>query len=265
MDKPSIQAGAILMSVTITTSWDDGHILDRRVADVLERYGLTGTFYIARDFLDERMSETQLHELAQRHEIGAHTLTHPILTEIPLAQAQAEITGSKAWLEDVTGQAVTAFCYPRGAHNPTLQGIVRDAGFTMARTVEKFSFDSGDNPYVLPTTLQIYPYPLRPLPHLSRLRGWRTRLNPFIEVWSRRHVIKLKPLSLLNWVSLAKSLLHEAAQQGAIWHLWGHSWEIERYDLWHELEQICQIVSDRQDIRPVINSQLIERVKSSEK
>ncbi|MDQ7025047.1 MAG: polysaccharide deacetylase family protein, partial [Anaerolineae bacterium] len=94
------------MTVTITSSWDDGHVLDLRVADMLDRYGLTGTFYIARDFLDERMSDSQLQDLAQRHEVGAHTLTHPVLTEISLEQARDEIHGSKIWLEDVLGQEV---------------------------------------------------------------------------------------------------------------------------------------------------------------
>ncbi len=30
----------------ITTSWDDGHPLDFRVAELLSKYGLRGTFYI---------------------------------------------------------------------------------------------------------------------------------------------------------------------------------------------------------------------------
>jgi hypothetical protein len=30
----------------LTASWDDGHPLDFRIADMLERYGLTGTFYV---------------------------------------------------------------------------------------------------------------------------------------------------------------------------------------------------------------------------
>ncbi len=87
---------------TITTSWDDGHRLDQRVADLLDRHGLRGTFYIARDFLPERMTDAEIRGLGARHEIGAHTLTHPVLTEISLEQAQQEISGSKSWLEDLT-------------------------------------------------------------------------------------------------------------------------------------------------------------------
>ena len=64
----------------IVTSWDDGHPLDLRIAELLTRFGLTGTFYIARDYLDERITEAQIKALSCQHEIGAHTLTHPVLT-----------------------------------------------------------------------------------------------------------------------------------------------------------------------------------------
>ena len=33
-------------STCITTSWDDGHPLDLRVAELLAKYGLQGTFYV---------------------------------------------------------------------------------------------------------------------------------------------------------------------------------------------------------------------------
>ena len=66
----------------ITTSWDDGHVLDLRIATMLDRYNIKGTFYIAREYVDKRMTDEQLRDLSQRHELGAHTLNHPTLTEI---------------------------------------------------------------------------------------------------------------------------------------------------------------------------------------
>ncbi|MDQ7026902.1 MAG: polysaccharide deacetylase family protein [Anaerolineae bacterium] len=245
------------MTVSITSSWDDGHVLDLRVADMLDRYGLTGTFYIARDFLDERMSDSQLQDLAQRHEVGAHTLTHPVLTEISLEQARDEIHGSKIWLEDVLGQEVTSFCYPKGANNLALQQIVADAGYVMARTVDKFTFSVGDNPYCVPTTLQIYPYPLRPLPRIAFWRGWRSRLQPLLDALPTLRTFRLGAKTLFNWQVFAESLLQTAAQENGIWHLWGHSWEIERYDLWDALDNILQTVAAYDNSQSVTNSGLI--------
>jgi peptidoglycan/xylan/chitin deacetylase (PgdA/CDA1 family) len=248
------------MSVIVTTSWDDGHVLDLRVAELLDRYRLTGTFYIARDFLDERMSDSQLRELAHRHELGAHTLTHPVLTDIPLPQAREEIHGSKIWLEDVLGQEVNAFCYPKGANNTDLQAIVAESGYSMARTVDKFAFTAGENVYAVPTTLQIYPYPLRTLADIAWYRGWRTRLQPLAEALPIVRTLQLSPKALFDWQALAESLLQQAEKQSGIWHLWGHSWEVELYGLWDALDNIFQTIASYDGIQSRTNSEIIKKL-----
>lgn len=242
--------------VRITTSWDDGHVLDLRVAELLDKHGLTGTFYIARGFLPERMSDAQLQQLATRHEIGAHTLTHPTLTDIPLEQAREEIAGSKAWLEDVLGQGVTAFCYPKGRNNAALQRLVQQAGYSMARGVAGYALHSGDNRWCMPTTLQIYPYPLRRMPDLAWWRGWWARLQPAREALPAIRNLRLNPRALLDWQALGRGLLQQAADQGGVWHLWGHSWEIERYGLWDALDQALALASAFPEARAVRNSEL---------
>jgi peptidoglycan/xylan/chitin deacetylase (PgdA/CDA1 family) len=246
------------MTVRITTSWDDGHVLDLRVAELLDQHGLTGTFYIARDFLPERMTDDQLRELATRHEIGAHTLTHPTLTDIPLEQARAEITGSKVWLEDVLGQPVTAFCYPKGRNNPALQMLVEQAGYSMARGVAGYALHAGDNRWCVPTTLQIYPYPLRKMPDLAWWRGWWARLQPAREALPAIRSLQLSPAALLNWQTLGRDLLLRAEAEHGIWHLWGHSWEIERYGLWDALDRMLAATAAFPDRQAVPNSALVE-------
>src|SRR3989344_5582292 len=98
----------------VTTSWDDGDVLDERLAAMLEKYGLKGTFYIPRDYWGERLSDDAIRALSEKFEIGAHTLTHADLTKLSLDEAEKEIRGSKQWLEEVTGKPVGMFCYPRG-------------------------------------------------------------------------------------------------------------------------------------------------------
>jgi peptidoglycan/xylan/chitin deacetylase (PgdA/CDA1 family) len=46
--------------------------------------------------------------------IGAHSLSHPVLSEQSAAQVETEITGSRKILTDVLGQPVRAFAYPFG-------------------------------------------------------------------------------------------------------------------------------------------------------
>ncbi|HUS15301.1 MAG TPA: polysaccharide deacetylase family protein [Chloroflexia bacterium] len=64
--------------------------------------------------------------------IGSHTLTHRVLTDLPPAQAEEEIRGSRARLTDLLGRPVDWFAYPYVALDPAVQRRVRDAGYAGA-------------------------------------------------------------------------------------------------------------------------------------
>jgi len=83
------------------------------------------------------MDPTQIREwLAAGHEIGAHTCTHPHLTQVPLVQAREEIFASRKKLEDLFGRPVRHFCYPYGDWNPAVRDLVAEAGYETAVTTE---------------------------------------------------------------------------------------------------------------------------------
>jgi peptidoglycan/xylan/chitin deacetylase (PgdA/CDA1 family) len=68
-------------------------------------------------------------------EIGAHTVTHPVLSAHPADTQQREIRLSKRRLEDILGRPVGLFAYPFGAradYTEETVGIVREAGFACA-------------------------------------------------------------------------------------------------------------------------------------
>jgi peptidoglycan/xylan/chitin deacetylase (PgdA/CDA1 family) len=78
-------------------------------------------------------------DLARRgFDVGGHTVQHPILKELPEAEAREEIAGSYRWVQDVTGQAPVSFAYPNGIpgrdFGPEHAEIAREAGFTSAVT-----------------------------------------------------------------------------------------------------------------------------------
>jgi peptidoglycan/xylan/chitin deacetylase (PgdA/CDA1 family) len=83
-------------------------------------------------------------------EIGAHTVTHPVLTELPTAAQRVEIRGSKAYLEELLGQPVTSFSYPNGASSDETLTIVRDAGFSSACASSHGVVWRGTGPFQLP-------------------------------------------------------------------------------------------------------------------
>ena len=85
---------------------------------------------------------------------GAHTVSHPILTRLPLEAAQKEILDSKMQAEKMLEREVTAFCYPNGEprdFNADIEEILKDSGFKCAVTLEPAAFVQPEaRPYSLP-------------------------------------------------------------------------------------------------------------------
>jgi len=89
------------------------------------------------EYASRMMSEQQVQMLFEQGiEIGAHTQSHPILSEMPLEQQQQQIVESKAILEQIIGQPLTGFAYPNGKwqkdYNQESRDIVASTGFSYA-------------------------------------------------------------------------------------------------------------------------------------
>jgi peptidoglycan/xylan/chitin deacetylase (PgdA/CDA1 family) len=69
-------------------------------------------------------------------EIGAHTMTHPILTRVAPEVARREIAASKQTLQEMIGADVRSFAYPNGRpvrdYDRTHVALVAEAGFELA-------------------------------------------------------------------------------------------------------------------------------------
>jgi hypothetical protein len=220
----------------ITTSWDDGHPLDFRVAELLTRYNLRGTFYVPRAAETGTMAAAQVRELSSSFEVGAHTLTHAVLTRTVERQAREEVRGSKNWLEDVTGQPCLLFCPPQGKHSSHHLALIREAGFRAVRTVELLSLDlprPAAGLLLLPTTVQAHPHRLS-----AYARNLAKRLA-FRNLW-----LYVRHGRSTDWPKLARLLLAQALQRGGVFHLWGHSWELEESGQWQRLEEVLKFLSE---------------------
>jgi len=81
------------------------------------------------------MSWQQIRELgAQGHEIGSHSLTHPLLTDLDAAQLEREVVQSRSQLAQAAGCEVASFCYPNGSYDARALDAVRAAGYACAVT-----------------------------------------------------------------------------------------------------------------------------------
>ncbi len=92
-----------------TTSWDDGTIHDLRLAELLTKYNLPATFYIAQKHEYGFLQEKYIAELGQHFEIGAHTLNHVVLSTADKGLVSDEIRGRNGGLSRL--RVVLARCF----------------------------------------------------------------------------------------------------------------------------------------------------------
>jgi peptidoglycan/xylan/chitin deacetylase (PgdA/CDA1 family) len=72
----------------------------------------------------------RLHGLGM--ELGAHSLQHPDLVTVDDAVLRAELEGSKAAVEAITGEPCRTFAYPFGRHDARVRAATEAAGFDLA-------------------------------------------------------------------------------------------------------------------------------------
>jgi peptidoglycan/xylan/chitin deacetylase (PgdA/CDA1 family) len=86
--------------------------------------------------------------------IGGHSVRHPILAELPDAQARIEIEDCARWIEELTGQKPREFAYPNGRPERDFalphEEMVREAGYTVAVSTEWNIARQGGSVYRIP-------------------------------------------------------------------------------------------------------------------
>lgn len=234
-----------MKKVFVTTSWDDGHVLDMKLAALLQKYNLKGTFYISplnqHITPEDRLTSDQVLELAKNFEIGAHTMTHPDLLKLSYTDAEKEVVDSKLHLEKIIGKSVTAFCYPSGRYGDQHVSMVKRLGFHVARTVRRFSFGISKDSFQMETSVHVYNH-------------WSDLFD--ILVFSR-----FNPINFLryyrHWDELAIAMFEKVLKDGGVFHIWGHSWEIDRNNDWKRLERVFRYISGRNDVFYISNKEVV--------
>jgi peptidoglycan/xylan/chitin deacetylase (PgdA/CDA1 family) len=104
---------------------------------------------------DLMMTSEQVHALhAAGMEIGAHTVSHPILAEIGTERARHEMAASRACLEEITGAPVRIFAYPNGTplrdYRSEHAALANEVGFEAAVSGASGAARAGDDLYQIP-------------------------------------------------------------------------------------------------------------------
>ena len=127
-----LRLGLPLPQRSIVLTFDDGDLsLFEQAWPILQQHNMTATIFMLgsedRRFMNRPlMSWQQVVEMSRGGiEFGAHTLSHPDLTQLPTKQIEAEICQSKAVIENVLGAAISSFAYPFGRYDERSREIVK--------------------------------------------------------------------------------------------------------------------------------------------
>lgn len=223
----------------VTTSWDDGDRADLRLADLLHSRGVAGTLYIPIEPFERRpaLTRNELRMLSHAgFEIGAHGVAHEHMPSLSREQTLAVVRECKNRLEATVGQPVRMFCYPGGHFTRITVRCLADAGYHGARTTRMLATRSSFERFEMPTTVQAYPH-----------RGF-TYVKNALKAGRPARLYNYAIGGRHGWVELGKRLFDRVLREGGVWHLYGHSWEIEEHGLWDGLTELIDHVSRRKGV-----------------
>jgi len=215
----------------LTLSYDDGVEQDRKLIEILNRYGIKAAFNLNSGIQSgssqwerngikiRRMNVASLPALYKGHEIAVHSLTHPRLENMDEETVFNELEQDKINLERIFGAKMYGMAYPYGTFTDEVKKIVGRCGLLYARgVVSTFSFD-------IPRDL---------LSYQPTAKHTDTGLMELAETF-----IKLKP---------------ESPQ---VFYLWGHSYEFDTDNNWQVIEDFCKLMSNKDDIYYATNAQAL--------
>lgn len=198
------------------SSWDDGRLDDLKLVSLLRKYKLPAVFYLPTMVRD--LSDSQVIDIAQDFEIGGHTMTHPAdMKALKSKDIWWEISENKKELETLIGKKINKFCYPRGRYDQRAIDAAKSSGYTECRTTHVLKLGANDK-FRKGTTI---------------------------------HVFQRSEYKIVHWVDVAKEYVLKAAENGGTFHIWGHSWEIERDENWQALDNLFEWISKNFEIENV--------------
>lgn len=220
-------------------TYDDGVLQDVRFVQLLNRYGLRGTFNLNSELMRSefawrhpcgmevrRLSEHQVMGLYEGHEIAGHTLTHPYMHDLSEGELLYQMGKDRENLERLFGQEVKGFAVPFSYYSGLIARCAQRCGFEYARMSE-FSHS-----YV----------PCRDY------YFWKTG------------IFHLEP-ELTEFVA---GFLN-TQQELAVCQIAGHSYDLDAEHLWGTMELICAAVSSREEIWACTNLELVRYLKAMDR
>ncbi len=223
----------------VTFSYDDGVTQDIRLIELLNKYGLKATFNLNSELLgksgmltraDRRVSHYKITPedvpvVYAGHEVAAHTLTHPMLPDLPDDEVIRQVERDRLNLSELVGYEVVGMAYPGGGVNyddRVVKLIRQQTGVRYARTtVLTDCFDRQQDLY------QFLP-------------------NAY-------HIMDFDRL-----MEMGRQFLELQPAHAQIFYIWGHSYEMDFMPGgWEHLEAFFKLIAGHDDIFYGTNAEVL--------
>lgn len=206
----------------LTLSYDDGRLADRRLVEILNRYGVKGTFHLNAGLFGDpgRVPADEVKSLYAGHEVSAHTYTHPTIERCPLPMVAQQVLDDRKALEALVDYPVRGLSYPNGSYNQNIVDLLPALGIEYARVV------GSTHTFAMPRCFHT----------------WQSTCH-------HNH-------DLLK--NADRFLALEKSQYQFLMYVWGHSYEFDHDDNWGLIEEFCQKASGKDDIWYATNIEIVD-------
>jgi len=225
------------LAKAFTMSYDDGVKADLHLLQVMQRYGLKGTFNLNSRLFDcenwhGRMDEEATYNAynASGQEVALHGARHIFMDKVPLCEAVREIVDNREYLEEKFQRIVCGMAYAYNGFNADIKRAIKDIGVEYARTTNStYGFN---------------------LP------------NDFLE-WNPTCSHSDKRLGELAERFLNTSPLDEFKHRESwLFYLWGHSYEYDDNNNWYIIEDLGKKLQESKDVWFAANGEVCAYVKA---
>lgn len=217
-------------------TYDDGVLQDVRFVELLNKYGLKGTFNLNSELMEnefewthpngmivKRLPTSVVAELYQNHEVASHTLTHPYLSQLNEAEVMHQMAKDKENLERLTGKPVLGFAGPFHHWSDMIADCAKKCGFEYARTAEeRYSYAPPEEYYYWAAGS----YHIMP--------GFRDFVEGFFHT----------------------------EEELALCQIVGHTYDLDAEDMWDYMESILKRVAEDKSICSMTNLELVRYLKA---
>ena len=128
----------------IALSFDDGPntTTESKMLDVLAKHKVPATFFVIGNNINEESAKNMKRALELGCEIGNHSLTHSMMSQMDEEQVKAEIEATSALIEEITGQQPKFFRPPYINVKPEMYDWI-DLTFICGKGCEDWVADVG--------------------------------------------------------------------------------------------------------------------------